>query len=185
MNRIYQKTFPGEKNAGFTLIELLVVVLIIGILAAVALPQYERIVLKSKVMNMLPLLRALHDAQERYFLANGTYTWVANLDVDIPADYIQSYAGRDFFWADGTYITMDGLTYTEGDGAKKNNKTVMGGVYSTVGNTGAPKIAFIFYGNYSGKYQNRIICYDPSTIGRQICQSFGGEQIDNNNWFFR
>lgn len=185
MNAKYQKSFSGYRNAGFTLIELLVVVLIVGILAAVALPKYERVVLKSKVMNMLPLLRALHDAQERYFLANGAYTWVANLDVDIPPDYIQSYAGRDFFWADGTYITMDGLTYTEEGGARKNNKTVAGGVYNTIGNTGAPKIAFTFYGNYSGKYQNRIVCSATTAVGIEICKSFGGEQIDNKSWFFK
>ena len=73
MNKTYQKSFPGEKNAGFTLIELLVVVLIIGILAAVALPQYEKAVEKSRAVQAFTFLDAWVKAQQLYYLANGSY----------------------------------------------------------------------------------------------------------------
>lgn len=71
---------------GFTLIELLVVVLIIGILSAVALPQYQKAVEKSKAAQALTLLRSTYQAAEVYFLANGTWpTSFDDLSIDLPA----------------------------------------------------------------------------------------------------
>ena len=75
-----------EARGGFTLIELLVVVLIIGILAAVALPQYTQAVNKSRFANLRSTAMSLVKASEAYFLANNT--WATDFDslaLDLPA----------------------------------------------------------------------------------------------------
>ena len=69
----------------FTLIELLVVVLIIGILAAVALPQYQKAVEKSKVAQAQTMLKSVYQAAKAYKMANGS--WPRSFDelaIDIP-----------------------------------------------------------------------------------------------------
>ena len=73
-----------NNKQAFTLIELLVVVLIIGILAAVAVPQYQKAVLRARFVQLVTDNNALVKAQKLYFLANGTYTTnLDELDIDI------------------------------------------------------------------------------------------------------
>ncbi len=74
-----------NNSQGFTLIELLVVVLIIGLLAAIALPQYKRALWKSRNAQLKAAARAIFGAEERYYLINGRYTGNFNeLDLDFP-----------------------------------------------------------------------------------------------------
>ena len=70
-SRIKYKMTALFNNGGFTLMELLVVVLIIGILAAVAVPQYNKAVEKARVAEAKVILNALQKAVEIYLLENG------------------------------------------------------------------------------------------------------------------
>ncbi len=83
-------------KSGFTLIELLVVVLIIGILTAIAIPQYQKAVLKSKAGQVMSLVRSVANAQESYYLANGQYSdSFDKLDLTLPSSEacIYDYGG--------------------------------------------------------------------------------------------
>ena len=72
---------------GFTLIELLVVVLIIGILSAVALPQYQKAVNRSKAAEAWTLGKAFLDASNIYLLETGATTENLNdLPINIPTE---------------------------------------------------------------------------------------------------
>ena len=97
-------TSTAVRNKGFTLIELLVIVLIIGILAAVALPQYQNAVDKARYMELISIGDAVHKAQEVYYLANNKYANNQDdLDLEVPLP-----AHISMYWGTGqdTYIFM-------------------------------------------------------------------------------
>jgi len=130
---------------GFTLIELLVVVLIIGILSAVALPQYTKSVQKARFAELTTLGKSLSDAQNMYYLANDRYTSdIENLDVEVP---------------EGKYFSFE--TTANGDGAEI--------VFTP--KTGIQNVTEIVYYFSDGKL-NQIICSGSGCRGMLPCQTY-------------
>ena len=77
-----------HNKQGFTLIELLVVVLIIGVLAAMALPQYRVAVGMSRASTMYAFMRGVDQAQQAFYMANNRYaTTFDSLSVGIPPGF--------------------------------------------------------------------------------------------------
>jgi prepilin-type N-terminal cleavage/methylation domain-containing protein len=72
---------------GFTLIELLVVVLIVGVLSAIALPQYTTSIERARASEAMTLMSAIRYAAERYRFQHDEWprnnTW-SDLDVNVP-----------------------------------------------------------------------------------------------------
>lgn len=76
-------------KGGFTLLELLVVILILGILAAIAMPQYFKVVEKGKISEAFSALDSVRSAEERYLASTGNYclgtvTACTGFDLQIP-----------------------------------------------------------------------------------------------------
>ncbi len=81
-----KKSCYKENIKGFTLIELLVVVLIIGILAAIALAQYQKAVIRARFAEIETSLKTLLHAQDLYYLTHSQDPRsMSDLDIQIPS----------------------------------------------------------------------------------------------------
>ncbi len=157
---------------GFTLIELLVVVLIIGILAAVAVPQYQVAVAKSRLATYMLLVKSLVEAEESYYLANGHYTDdLTALDVEPPNEgctYKVSEWGNYYRCADfsiGVYNDASNVQVQ-----LRNSKQTY--------------IAYLQYFTDEGnKKKGDIFCFSKGETARNVCRSLGpGEERESDDW---
>ena len=154
-----------KTNKGFTLIELLVVVLIIGILAAMAMPQYFKAVERSRMTEADTLLGSIAQAQRRKFLQRNSFT--------------TAYTGLDVSPKGASGTTY----YTKGDpttGASGNGfAVVLAGTGFTDGIATATRYAdggnLQYEYSLSRYYQgDNVTCTSTTTAGKELCADFCG-----------
>ena len=144
----------------FTLIELLVVVLIIGVLAAVALPQYQTAINKSRYAGLMPLAKSVKDAEEEVFMTKADYTAVLE-DLAVMSGTIDE--------GHPNTATNGNVTLSVVAGASEGQDYVKAVDNRNTDNT------FIMYFAKSPVYAGEIHCEAKTSNAKaqQLCKSYG------------
>ena len=162
---------------GFTLIELLVVALIISILAAVAIPQYKKAVVKARVATILPVLQNMRQAQDAYYLANGSYAEnMPDLDIQWPNDCTFEEGGFNGGPC-GTYFrlsTKSGFS-SENYSAQADYCPNHNIKWEDCADKRDFAIKYLYA--HAKDYPNQRYCFVPnsSALGESICKSLSGK----------
>ena len=159
-----------SRLGGFTLIELLVVVLIIGILAAMAMPQYFKAVERSRMTEAVTLMDSIAKAQRRKWMQTNRYA--------------EDFRGLDVFpkGATGDRYFTKGDPQTGAGGNGFMIRLVIGGSFRSGilsatrmvdGNLSHPSLQYRYYLNRY--YQDdKVSCVGYNRAGMELCADFCG-----------
>ncbi len=116
-----------RSNGGFSLVELMIVIVIIGVLAAVAVPIYNNNVRKAKMSEADAALGSIRTQLRVYYGENGSYP------VEDPADYVIGASWNDIKTNEltGAYFTDSSYTYYSAAGADYTITCAAGGILDT------------------------------------------------------
>lgn len=101
---IRKMMFKTDKSKGFTLIEMLTVISIIGILASIAVPSFQKRIIRAKEASLQNTLFVLRDVIDQYYGDNGHYPKA--LDDLVNKNYIRSIPNDPFTGSSSTWILI-------------------------------------------------------------------------------